>query len=369
MRLASFNVENFFARPRAMSPTVTNGSDILAAQAEVNGVLEQPTYAAADKKRILDLLTTLGVRDSDNAAYATLHQMRGHLLTRTRGTVTVTATGRGDWTGWVDLTTEPVLASATSNTARVVNDLAPDILGVVEADNRVVLKRFADSELRVGQVPRFEHVMLIDGNDDRGIDVGILARKQWTITRMLSHIDDADAGGIIFSRDCPEYEFLSPSGAQLVILINHLKSKGYGSQRENDARRRRQAKRVAQIYKNLSEDNPALHIAVIGDFNDFPTSPPLQPLLANTDLKDISTHPKFKPGPRPGTYGNCTANEKIDYILLSPSLYGKVTGGGIWRKGAWGGKNGTLWPHYPTLKSDADAASDHSAIWADVNLK
>ena len=45
---------------------------------------------------------------------------------------------------------------------------------------------------------------------------------------------------------------------------------------------------------------------------------------------------------RPGTFGNCTAKEKLDYILLSPKLFGKVAGGAVLRKGIRGGKNGTL---------------------------
>ena len=45
-----------------------------------------------------------------------------------------------------------------------------------------------------------------------------------------------------------------------------------------------------------------------------------------------------------------------------------ITGGGIFRKGAWGGKNGTMWEHYPTVRSAVQAASDHSAIYADLDL-
>jgi endonuclease/exonuclease/phosphatase family metal-dependent hydrolase len=107
---------------------------------------------------------------------------------------------------------------------------------------------------------------------------------------------------------------------------------------------------------------------VLGDFNDTPTSVPLVPLLAGTDLRDISTHPGFDDGGRPGTFGTCTVANKIDYILLSPALYAKTTGGGIYRMGAWGGVNGTLWPHYDTLTKATDAASDHAAIYADVRL-
>ena len=45
-----------------------------------------------------------------------------------------------------------------------------------------------------------------------------------------------------------------------------------------------------------------------------------------------------------------------------------MTGGRIFRKGAWGGKNGTLWPHYATMTQAAEAASDHAAIYADIAL-
>jgi hypothetical protein len=36
--------------------------------------------------------------------------------------------------------------------------------------------------------------------------------------------------------------------------------------------------------------------------------------------------------------------------------------------GAWGGKNGTLWPNYPTLTKQVEAASDHCAVYVDLNL-
>jgi hypothetical protein len=96
------------------------------------------------------------------------------------------------------------------------------------------------------------------------------------------------------------------------------------------------------------------NIVVLGDFNDSPASAQLQPLLAGTDLKDISQHPSFTNDGRPGTFGNATKNNKFDYLLLSPQLFTKVQGGGIFRKGVWGGTNGTLWPHYTEMKKHAD---------------
>ena len=110
-------------------------------------------------------------------------------------------------------------------------------------------------------------------------------------------------------------------------------------------------------------------IAIVGDFNDTPDSDPLTLLLSDgSDLRDIFDHPNFQSDGRPGTYGNGARSNKIDYILLSPALWGQVTAGGIWRRGIWGGKNGTLLPHYEEMTNSAQAASDHAGIWADINL-
>jgi endonuclease/exonuclease/phosphatase family metal-dependent hydrolase len=208
--------------------------------------------------------------------------------------------------------------------------------------------------------------MLIDGNDDRGIDVALFTRAGYEIVSICSHVDDKDGDGIIFSRDCAQYEVKTPQDNRLHVLVNHFKSKGYGSFKESDGRRRRQAIRVQEIYSDLRQPNEL--IAVLGDLNDTPNSHPLAPLIANTDLKDISQHPNFDDGGRPGTFGNATANNKIDYLLLSPALFAAVTAGGILRKGVWGGKNGTLFPHYPEITKSSEAASDHAAIWAEISI-
>jgi len=45
-----------------------------------------------------------------------------------------------------------------------------------------------------------------------------------------------------------------------------------------------------------------------------------------------------------------------------------VTNARIFRKGVWGGTNGTLWPIYPTMKAKVHQASDHAAIYADIKV-
>jgi len=125
---------------------------------------------------------------------------------------------------------------------------------------------------------------------------------------------------------------------------------------------------VREIYDGLRAEGVEL-IAVAGDFNDTPASGPMSPLLgAGSELKDVSDHPKFQGDGRPGTYANGTKGNKIDYVLLSPALFERVTAGGVFRRGVWGGKNGTLWPIYPEMTAAHQAASDHAAIWADVDV-
>jgi endonuclease/exonuclease/phosphatase family metal-dependent hydrolase len=204
--------------------------------------------------------------------------------------------------------------------------------------------------------------MVIDGNDERGIDVGVMSTVDYPLVAQHSHVDDVDAVGRVFSRDCAEYHFRTPGGRRLAVLVNHLKSKGYGGKLASDATRRRQAARVAEIYQGLDTDL----VAVVGDLNDTPDSEPLAPLLRDTDLCDISAHPAFDDTGPPGTYGSCTARNKLDYVLLSPTLFAKATGGGILRTGVWGGRRGRLWPVYDTMTQAVHAGSDHAAIYADI---
>ncbi len=326
MRIASFNVESLFDRAKALSlPTWANGRKFLEDYANVNKLLNEPVYTPAIKDQIVALLVDLGLakEDQPRGGFALLRQNRGHLLKRTKvggeTTPVIVANGREEWIGWVELTKEPTDELATEHTAMVMRDIDADVLGVVEADNRTALELFSDILLKKVNGKPYEHVMLIDDNDDRGIDVGILLKKGFDLASVRSHVDDLWKGSRIFSRDCPEYTIVTKTGKRLVVLVNHLKSKGYGPPSVSSALRELQARRVARIYRDLvkaGEEN----VVVVGDFNDFPGSPPLEPLLSKTNLKDVSTHPSFSQDGLTGTFGRGSAKEKFDYILLSPAL-------------------------------------------------
>jgi endonuclease/exonuclease/phosphatase family metal-dependent hydrolase len=373
VRLASFNVENLFARAKAMNlATWAEGAAVLAAHAELNTLLQMPDYSAPGvTEQILELLDELGILRDDEGPYVRLRKIRGRLLKRSRtGDVEVVAGGRADWIGWVELKTEPVDELAMQHTAMVIRDVGADVMGVVEAESRPTLKLFTEALLARVEGTPYEQVMLVDGNDQRGIDVGILARRRYPLAEIRSHIYDTDTEGVVFSRDCCEYHFRLEGADRLVVVVTHFKSKGYSSPGDpmGAKRRTRQARRLAAIYRGLRRDG-LRQIAVVGDLNDDPSSASLQPLLGDTNLRDISEQPGFEWGGRKGTFGSGDEKEKIDYVLLSPELFRRATGGAVFRKGIWRGpRTRNPWPIYETLTAPVHAASDHAAVYADIEL-
>ena len=371
MRLASFNVENLFDRARVMQQdTWADGKDVLQAFADLNELLGEQKYTDPRKAEMVRLMRKLGLERSDKGTFVILRRNRGGLLRRPRGGgLIILAKGRSDWSGSLELIDAPVNERAMRNTARVMSDIQADILAVVEAENRPSLAEFNDQIISaVGGEP-YDHVMLIDGNDKRGIDVGILTRKGHSISSMRSHVDDKQPNGqYVFSRDCAQYSVDTPARNTIIVLINHLKSKGYGNTRASNARRKAQATRVAEIYKQLVNEGKE-HVAVVGDFNDTPDSDPLSPLIQETNLKDVFEHDEFEDGGYPGTYGYCRANQKIDYILLSPALFDRVERGGLRREGMWPGvKPEPRWAVYDEVSKPKYAASDHAALWVDIDV-
>lgn len=372
MKLGVYNVENLFDRAKAMNlDTWAEGRPILEKYAELNQLLGEPQYTDAMKNRMVRLMTDLGLERSDTAPFVILRRNRGKLLRRPSvGGVEIIADGRADWAGSLELRDEPIDEEAMRNTARVIRDLGADVLGIVEAENRPGLAEFSRSILGspvVGSKP-YTHVMLIDGNDERGIDVGLMTSSGYRIDLIRSHVDDRlPDGQRVFSRDCPEFTVEIPGGKPVVVMVNHLKSKGYGSAQSADARRKAQARRIAEIYNGLLAGG-IKYVAVVGDLNDTPDSAPLQPLLKDTDLTDVFLHPLFDDGGYPGTYGYCNERNKIDYILLSPELSDRVTAGGVLRKGMWPGVRPKRWEVYEELQRAEDAGSDHAALWVDIAL-
>jgi len=260
-----------------------------------------------------------------------------------------------------------IKATAIENTARVINAVNADVLCVVEVENRVAINKFNENVIPQVGGEKYKHTMVIDGNDGRGIDVGIMTKSSFEISSIGTHVDDSDDEGIIFSRDCAEYTIKTASGNSILLLVNHFKSQS-GDASINDHKRKRQAKRVREIYEEKLRQEIEF-IAVTGDLNIDPSHDSLQPLLGNgSSLLDITKHPKFKSDGLSWTYKGSSHEGKLDYILLSSKLQDKVQQAGIERRGVWVEGNNDGFEHFPEVKGPLDGASDHAAIWVDIDI-
>jgi endonuclease/exonuclease/phosphatase family metal-dependent hydrolase len=363
IRIASFNLENLFTRPSAMQVGGDAGQQAIDDHARANAIVCKEVYSDDDKEELLALDKKYHFSSLNPPANALvqLNKIRGQLFHRKNtGEVSVVADGVADWTGWFELRREDVGWAATENTGRVIDAVNPDILVCVEVENRPTLERFNEQVLGTMFNREFPHVMVIDGNDRRGIDVGILSR--YPLAGMRSHVDDRLVNKqLIFSRDCPEYVVSLPSGKSLVLCPNHFKSKRGGDDVQAQAKRLAQGTRAAEIVRK-AEQEISPYVLLTGDLNDIPSSPAVQPLFAN-GWKDIQTHPHW-PTDRPGTFDTGTAANKIDYIIMSKKMQDCLVDVGIERRGTY---HPTLWPVFDSVDKKTEA-SDHHCIWADFDL-
>jgi len=246
-----------------------------------------------------------------------------------------------------------------------------DVLAVQEVEDIDTLNRFARDDL----AGMYRYRVLIEGNDPRLIDLGLLSKLPvGAVTSWRHAVHAGDPGQTVFGRDLLEVEILNATrGRKLFTMFNnHLKSHFVpfgqdpvaGALAAN-ARRRRQAEKAREII--LARTRPNSPFIVLGDMNDPPDSQPMAPLaasaglpLANALANPLETRPpkadnpppataawthRFKPSGQPAEY------ELYDQIWLSQSLQPKQTGAFIDRRTKHGGDG-----------------SDHDPAWIELDL-
>jgi endonuclease/exonuclease/phosphatase family metal-dependent hydrolase len=364
IHIATFNLENLFTRPSAMNQaTDAAGRKAIEDHAAANAIVAKDVYSAADKTKLIALSNKYKwhVLNPPASALVQLQKVRGALFKKPQnGPLQVVANGRGDWTGWFELKREDVSWPATRNTGRVIHEVNPDILITIEIEDRPTLVRFNDQVLGAELGSKYPHVLVVDGNDTRGIDVGILSR--FPIETVRSHVDDPiGSESKTFSRDCPEFDVLLPGGARLVVMPNHFKSKRNGNDQQSQDQRRAQAERAKDIADAALARSPL--VVVGGDLNDTPDSVALASLFAD-GFHDVIDHADY-PQDRPGTYKTGLASAKLDYLICSPALWATVQTCGIERRGSY--HPGT-WAPFDTVTKAADEASDHHCVWVELGV-
>jgi endonuclease/exonuclease/phosphatase family metal-dependent hydrolase len=267
-------------------------------------------------------------------------------------------------------------AADTAKIARRVTDaMNADVLAVQEVEHIEILKQFNRDHL--GNL--YPHVILIEGNDQRLIDVGILSKLPiGAITSHQTATHPDDPGRRVFSRDLLQVEILDTSGDKLFNLYNtHLKSNFIpagqdpvaGAQRAND-RRRRQAETISRIMSR--RERPNSRFVLLGDMNDPFDSPFLAPMLISDGrplINALAQAQETRPakvetpgqglGPQSPVWTNrfnppgpeFPRYELLDQIWLSQSLAGHLVSAHIDRRENHGGDG-----------------SDHDPAWIELDV-
>lgn len=369
-RVAAFNVENLFARPKVFNLRDKSvGDAILARIGEFRKILKKTAYTPQDKQKLFKEFMDEGEGDDAPLSdYIRLREDKGKFWKRrSRKIVGVRANGSGDCDLTVEFKRAKFSEVGRGNTGKVIRAVKADVACIVEADNRILLKKFDTDVLR----STYRYEMLLDGNDQRGIDVGLYSR--YPLGGIWTHMFDGSNRSKTFSRDCPEYEVKLPNGKSLFVLCNHLKSKGYGDRDKSDARRKRQAEAVAEILGryDLAKD----WVVVAGDLNDTPDSAPLRPLISLPNLFDVLAL-QFPDNPAWRWTYHFRGFQQIDYLLVSKPLKDRFNKAGVERRGMYnlaklteGDPSVQDERQYPTVSHWTNAASDHGAVWADFSFE
>jgi endonuclease/exonuclease/phosphatase family metal-dependent hydrolase len=170
----------------------------------------------------------------------------------------------------------------TAEIARRIREMDIDVLAVQEVEHIEILRQFNRDQL--GGL--YAHVALIEGNDPRMIDVGVLSKLPLgpLVSHQTATHPDAPQDRV-FGRDLLAVRVLDTQGNKLLTVYNtHMKSHfvPFGGDQEAGAaranlRRRRQAQTVARILS--AEERKGARFVLLGDMNDPPDSPDLAPML------------------------------------------------------------------------------------------
>ncbi len=360
IRVAGYNVENLFSRPKVLNlKDNAHVAELLKDIAEFKSLIEKPSYAGHEQRIValygkLKDYIELNVRSRKDG-------VPRDFLTDTA----LKAKGSGDFVGFVEFKRDQFKGEQIENTARVIKAVKPDILCFVEVEGREALRRFDTDILK----NMFDDMIVVDGNDPRGIDVALAARKPLPIRAVRTNVLARDAKpGYVFSRDCLEGDF-QINGRRLTVLVNHFKAKDR-TPRESDAKRERQAAKLREFLTTRFDLSKDL-VLVSGDFNDEPDSLPLKPLVTTPGLNNV-----FDVVGRPANdrwtyyYGSEKAFNRIDMLFVSDALKPMVAGAGIERRGmpdlakiTKGAEKG-----FPEVTSWRNAGSDHAAVWVDLAI-
>ena len=375
MKIATFNIQNLFHRDKSLAKIQAENA-VINWLDEMDHLIRKYSKTASDLNRIKYISLLLGFEKMSSKSYAVMRKRGGELFFRECHTSgEMKANSLTDWTGWLALQTIPVDPLATLNKARIIAEVNADVLVLQEVEDRNSLFDFNNQFLpKFNGVP-YRELLVLQGNDGRGQEIGMLTKNGFQIQEIRTYSNELDdSGKPVFDKNLVKYEITTPSKNKIYLLAVHLLEQG--KDKENcDALRFRQARRIAEIYRQL-RDQGKEHVIVAGTLNAVPYCFSLAPLLQKTDLKDVSKHSSFNvAGEKEKDAGYLHMNayrmglniKQRDYLLLSPEMFRRVKNSGL-NRSAILPAIASQWPVYDTVKNGKQAASIHPVVWGEIEI-
>lgn len=191
----------------------------------------------------------------------------------------------------------------------------PHLVGLCEVENDTVLRDLTKRSLL--RKARYEYIVT-DSPDQRGVDVALLYSP--FAFQLLHHhaIRIKPLPDMRPTRDILYAVGRLISGDSLHVFVLHAPSRS-GGERATRPNRMLVARQLVHSIDSIHSHSPMAHILVMGDFNDYSSSPSLQYLCGDNGMVDVSAKASGGNGAK-GTYRYQGEWGSLDHILLSDLL-------------------------------------------------
>ena len=214
-------------------------------------------------------------------------------------------------------------AASQAALAEVMQSSGADVIALQEVENIDILTAFRDQN---GLAKGYPHLLLLEGNDNRGIDVALMSK--YPIENPVSHKEttfkvEGETKKGHFLRDVLQADIEMPGKMPVRFFVTHFASK-LGGQR-SDRLRKAEAKAAREIIQKETANFPGQRYVLMGDFNDTPDSPAVK-TFTTPDKDGWAMRDVFADAPDTVSYPTSEKTaakwgyKKIDQILVSPAL-------------------------------------------------
>lgn len=228
-----------------------------------------------------------------------------------------------------------------------LKDLDGDIVVLAEVENKAILDDLNKTELGSA----YAQTILIEGNDSRGIDVGVLTKI--APDSVVSHKDDmfpengTNGPQFTYSRDCLELHFTF-NQRRLILLGVHFKAKVAP---DDPHKRLAEAQHTRKIADDLHAKFSDAAILILGDFNDTPGSAPCNAVVGAAPNLFVDSADAV-PSAERYSYDYLGKLELIDHQMANPRLAAMLD------------PKQVILKHATNVDDGSKYASDHSPLKA-----